>query len=121
VWTESEIQVTTDVHYGEAYNHMTKLNETLMLDYYEPPQTVEVTKRPVVIFIHGGAFHGGDKGADSMRQFCTKFAMLGYCCASINYRLTGDYWSPESQRAPMDAVEDTRAAVRYMRKIADEK
>jgi acetyl esterase/lipase len=66
---------------------------------------------PLVIFIHGGAFKVGDKGM-STSEFEPLLA-AGYAVASLNYRLSGEALFPA-------AVEDVKAAVRWLRANAAE-
>ena len=64
---------------------------------------------PVVAFIHGGGWSGGDKAS------CPTLPLLGrgYVAVSINYRLTG--------KAPWPAqIYDCKAAIRYLRAHAAE-
>jgi len=37
------------------------------------------------------------------KKLAEKLTMRGYAVFSINYRLTGEYWSVESQKAVHDA------------------
>ena len=69
--------------------------------------------------MHGGGFVGGDKRFDPLEDFSERLTMRGYAVFSISYRLTGDYWEWDSGRAVLDAVEDLRAAIRYVRKNAE--
>lgn len=39
---------------------------------------------------------------------------------SINYRLTGDYWDWTTEQMILDAAEDARAAVRWVRSVAED-
>jgi arylformamidase len=88
------------------------------LDIYEPSAECRVAgaKAPVVIWVHGGGYHRGDKSnqvADKMKLF----SGLGYIFISVNYRLTamGD---PDSAHYP-DHFRDVAAAVAWVRaKIA---
>ena len=63
---------------------------------------------PLIIWIHGGAFSGGDKaGCPALRM-----TEQGYAVASLNYRLSGE--------APFPAlIEDCKAAVRWLRAHAE--
>ena len=63
---------------------------------------------PLVIFVHGGGFAGGDKSMDV--EFGTVASVLaaGYAAASLNYRLSGEARFPA-------AVQDVKAAVRFLR------
>lgn len=76
-------------------------NRALLLDIYSP--TNKVANAPLIIWIHGGAWHGGSK-ENPPKQLLEK----GYFLASIDYRL--------STEAPFPAmVHDIKAAVRYLR------
>jgi acetyl esterase/lipase len=66
---------------------------------------------PLVIFIHGGAFKGGDKAMEGGNVAAVLEA--GYAAASLNYRLSGEALFPA-------AVQDVKAAVRFLRANADE-
>src|SRR5699024_3016391 len=57
-----------------------------MLDLYLP--VISGNKKiPVVIFVHGGGFSGGDKGKGNS-ILCSKIAKKGFAVISINYWLT---------------------------------
>lgn len=74
------------------------------LDLYKPRDLTG--KAPAIVFIHGGGWEGGDKRPMPLAQ---EAARRGYVAISINYRLSG--------QAPFPAaVEDCRAAVRWLRK-----
>jgi acetyl esterase/lipase len=61
---------------------------------------------PLVIFVHGGAFMGGDKSMEGGNVASVLAA--GYAAASLNYRLSGEALFPA-------AVQDVKAAVRFLR------
>ena len=103
---------TANVVYGSATNVRGVL-ETLAMDVYQP-QGDTLSARPLVIFIHGGGFVGGDKGTSQFVTLWQEFAKRGYVTASINYRLDTVMVS----RAIVNAMHDARAAVRYFRKNA---
>lgn len=67
--------------------------------------------RPLLVFIHGGGWTGGDKKqkAEAIKPYLDK----GISCASINYRLSG--------QAPLPApVHDAARAIQFIRsKAAD--
>jgi len=73
-----------------------------MLDLYLPADAK--TPLPVIVWIHGGAWRGGNKeGCPALR-----FLRQGYAAASINYRL--------SQEAVFPAqIEDCKGAIRWLR------
>ncbi|MFD1255423.1 alpha/beta hydrolase [Mucilaginibacter terrae] len=54
------------------------------LDLYLPAN-VSKNKFPVILFIHGGGFSGGDK--KGTEEICSKFSNSGYAVVSVNYRL----------------------------------
>ena len=76
------------------------------LDLYLPERTGPL---PLLVYVHGGAFRGGDKGDGPALEYLDE----GYALASINYRL--------SQHAVFPAqIEDCKAAVRWLRAHAGE-
>jgi acetyl esterase/lipase len=92
-----------------AYVPGPKIHPLQKLDLYVPDDPVEPLRgpRPLVVYIHGGAWRGGDK-----RDFpAMGLTARGYAVASVNYRLSAD--------APFPAqIEDCKAAVRFLRKNA---
>jgi acetyl esterase/lipase len=91
------VKVERDLAYGP---HKERNN----LDLYLPPEGK--APRPLVIWIHGGAWLGGSK--DGGPRPAEQLLRRGYAVASINYRL--------SQHAPFPAqIDDCKAAVRFLR------
>lgn len=81
-------------------------HERQKLDLYLPK---DGTNLPLIIHIHGGAFRAGSKEMGVPVEYLAQ----GYAVASINYRL--------SQHAVFPAqIEDCKAAVRWLRRHADE-
>ncbi|HPH20290.1 MAG TPA: alpha/beta hydrolase [Haliscomenobacter sp.] len=72
----------------------------LTLDIYLPPQT---TNAQLIIWVHGGAWHGGSK-ADPPKELLPK----GYALASIEYRLTTEAVFPAM-------IHDIKASIRFLR------
>ncbi len=66
---------------------------------------------PLVVFVHGGAFMMGDKSMDIAH--IADVLDAGYAAAGVNYRLSGEALFPA-------AVQDVKAAVRYLRANAEE-
>lgn len=80
-------------------------HERQKLDLYVPDTGENL---PLIIWIHGGAWRGGDKKNYIRREYLK----AGYAGASINYRL--------SQHAIFPAqIEDVKAAVRWLRANAE--
>jgi len=97
------VELLTDVTYGQV------ADRPLKLDLYKP---VKLDKKvPALIFIHGGAWKGGNK--DMYRPYAARYAERGYVVASISYRLSGEAPFPA-------AVQDAKCAVRWMRANAAE-
>jgi acetyl esterase/lipase len=68
---------------------------------------------PLVIFVHGGAFMGGDKSMDVEIGNVASVLAAGYAAASLNYRLSGEARFPA-------AAQDVKAAVRFLRANASQ-
>jgi dipeptidyl aminopeptidase/acylaminoacyl peptidase len=109
----------TDITYGANINWLGQ-NEDLKLDVYLPPTRTEGAKYPLLVWIHGGGFLTGDKATSD--KFCSQFAEEGFVVSSINYRIgwtksgtnpcDGD--TTEAKEAYYRAVQDARAAIRYL-------
>ena len=73
------------------------------------PLTKSDKPLPLVIFVHGGGWKGGDKGSAPVREFIE----AGFAVASLNYRL--------SQHAIFPAqINDCKTAVKWLRTNADQ-
>ena len=90
------IKVLRDLEYARAGE------KSLLLDLYLP----EKSRRPMplIIWIHGGAWAGGNKADCPARRMSER----GYAVASINYRLSSEAIFPAQ-------IEDCKAAVRWLR------
>lgn len=85
-------------------------SEAQKLDLYLP-ETGE-GHFPLVVFIHGGAWFGGDK-ADGQEAAWVTLRSQGYAVASINYRL--------GKEAPHPAgILDCKTAIRYLKANAEQ-
>ena len=62
--------------------------------------------RPLLVWIHGGAFSGGDKAENE--QIWGELMERGFAVATINYRLSGDAKWPAQ-------IADCKAALRFLR------
>jgi predicted esterase len=110
---------TSDLQYGSAVPQGATTPIPLKLDLYQPSGDT-VTKRPAVVWIHGGGFCCGDKSGGPSADLAQKFAKLGYVTVSINYRLisngcTGGNITSACYQAAIDAQHDAQAAVRFLR------
>jgi acetyl esterase/lipase len=86
-------------------------HERQKLDLYLPKAAranEDATKRPLIVWVHGGAWLGGSKD----RCRAVLFVRQGYAVASINYRLSQDAIFPAQ-------IQDCKAAIRWLRAHAD--
>ena len=122
---------TLNVTYGTALN-FNGSTDNLTMDIYTPicDDINHISRKPLLIWIHGGAFLAGDK--NEMTNLCKQFAKRGYVTATINYRLgfiPDDLaWncnypnyscvfatdSAEWYRSYYRAVQDGKGALRYL-------
>jgi len=115
--------VKSNIQYGEAPNPygILRVPERLFMDVHFPPDSDTRKERPVMVWIHGGSYLGGDKG-DDQAVFNTLVAR-GYVVASINYRMVrtiAGIIHLETVKPAVVGVEDARAAVRMLRMNATE-
>lgn len=106
---------TSDIIYGTATNSDGS-TATLTLDLYQP--TGDTGKsRAAIIFVHGGAFTGGDKDQGSNAElFAKSYALRGYVTASINYRLqTKNNKGYVAINDQLKTTYDAKAAIRWLR------
>lgn len=86
----------------------------LSLDIYTP-QRDSYTRRPLIVFVHGGAFLLGDKGDMLGRIIGESYARRGYVVASINYRLGCSFLGLSAiKRSIYRSVQDLRRATAYL-------
>lgn len=122
---------TLNVPYGTSVTFNGSI-DTLAMDIYKPicDDVNHVSRKPLLIWIHGGAFLAGDK--NEMTNLCKQFAKRGYVTATINYRLgfipDDVAWncnypnyscvfatdSPEWYRSYYRAIQDGKGALRYL-------
>ncbi len=84
------------------------------IDIYAPAAECRTDggKAPVVMWVHGGGYHNGDK-ANQVADKVKVFSGLGYIFISANYRLT-EAGNPDSAHYP-DHYRDVAAAVAWVR------
>jgi acetyl esterase/lipase len=78
----------------------------LKLDLYFPEQMDD--RWPVAVYIHGGAWQGGDKSGGAGYREVPDLVEHGYLVVSVNYRLAPQYRFPAM-------IEDVKCAIRYLR------
>ncbi len=123
------VQVVADLSYGTAISYNFDTTD-LLLDFYEPYGDTS-SLRPLIVWIHGGGFYAGNKGAGEIVGLCDSFARKGFVTASISYRL--GFWGAndailtakrqppycfdnrEIVRAIYRAAQDAKGAIRYLK------
>jgi acetyl esterase/lipase len=93
------VEMKKEVVYGKGGGR------DLKLDLFLPRENAG-TPRPGIVFVHGGAWQGGNRGAFARQA--AYLAGKGYVGACIEYRLSGEATFPA-------AIEDCKAAVRWLR------
>lgn len=97
---------------GTAYMEVpySNVSPSDYVDIYVPDG---VENPPLYVVIHGGGFIAGNAASRQSQWMYRYFRDHGFACASVNYRL--------AQEAPFPAaVEDCKAAIRFLRAHADE-
>lgn len=129
-----QVKKTENVVYGNAYGYWSELEGAeaevtkiitdgfvhsfqhddieLEMDIYQPVGLNG--PKPLIMFIHGGAFYIGCKNEPAYIDFCEHFASMGYVTASINYRLGFHLGKGDIERAAYMALQDAHAAMRYL-------
>ena len=110
-----EYDSVMNVKFGANVTASTSTPQDLLLDIYLPKNDT-LNKRPVIFFTHGGSFLFGSKSDGDVVYLCREFAKKGYVCISQDYR-TGmeSFDATSAARAVWRAMQDGKAAVRYMK------
>lgn len=82
------------------------------LDVYAPAATCPGRAWPVIVWVHGGGFQGGDK-RDDISEKARWATARGWMLVSVNYRLI-KVGRPESAKFP-DYFDDVAASVAWVR------
>ncbi|GAB5557111.1 MAG: hypothetical protein SchgKO_13240 [Schleiferiaceae bacterium] len=106
------VDVTT-VTYSDTF--------ALDMDIYQPVGD-NANNRRVIVLAHGGSFYSGTKENPTIVYLAEEFAKMGYVSVSIDYRKEGSIAnlldSTNAVGAVSRAVNDGKAAIRYLRKSA---
>lgn len=87
-------------------------SESQKMDIYLPENIDESEPVPVVVYVHGGGFMMGDKTTGVISSVLEGLEK-GYAVVSVNYRMSGEAAFPA-------AIQDVKAAIRYLRANASE-
>jgi acetyl esterase/lipase len=77
------------------------------------PENIGDDPRPALIFVHGGGWRNGDKRIRNFFMPCIDYALKGYVCVTVNYRLFGEADGID------DCIADVKCAVRWLRANAE--
>jgi arylsulfatase A len=105
LWGYPAPRIAFDLVYAEYGQRQLKL------DVYQPPKSDQPGVVPGIIVVRGGAWRAGDK--EFFGYIAGRLAMDGFVAASIEYRTSDEAKFPA-------AVQDVKAAVRWMRAHAVE-
>ncbi|MFL5732078.1 MAG: alpha/beta hydrolase fold domain-containing protein [Chloroflexia bacterium] len=94
-------------HVESDVTYCTADGVALKMDIYSPPVLGQAPS-PAALFVHGGAWSGGDKADGEGTPETVELVGRGYVVASVNYRLAPRYVFPAQ-------IEDVKCAVRYLR------
>jgi acetyl esterase/lipase len=111
---------TTSYEFGQNTTY-TGANQKLNLDLYTPNGDT-FKNRPCVVFCFGGAFVQGTRTSPELVFFARTLAQRGFVCASIDYRLddTANMRIKGENGAVIRAVQDAKAAIRYLKSKSSE-
>lgn len=119
----SMVQKDSNLVYAVARQYAGVM-DSLKLDVYYPDTLADaLKKRPLIVFVHGGAFYGG--GRFDMNYHCLEMARRGFVTATITYRLgwncptmplfcTDQCIASGFRSAQYRATQDARAALRFL-------
>ncbi len=93
------IEVQRDVEYGKGGDRPLKM-------HILRPKKLPADPMPVLVWIHGGGWRGGDKNGGLGKL--APYAERGYFCATIEYRLSKEAVFPAQ-------IEDCKCAIRFLR------
>jgi acetyl esterase/lipase len=98
------VKVVRDVEYGRGGGRGLRL-------HLVQPADISNTPRPLIVWVHGGAWMAGSK-EEGVRRLAP-YVRRGYVGATIEYRLSGEAIFPAQ-------IEDCKAAIRFLRANAAE-
>ncbi|HZY39982.1 MAG TPA: alpha/beta hydrolase [Mucilaginibacter sp.] len=113
-----DVRIDKDLSYNVRATE--KKNKAYLFDLFQPENDNE-TRRPLIIWMHGGGFKYGSKSAKNIQLWCKTFAQRGYVCVAVNYHLSKNnpvFNFDEFLKASYYAVQDLRMAVEYFKKNA---
>lgn len=102
---QSVADLSPNIHYCNDKN------PSRVLDLYRP-KLASSGKRPLIVYVHGGAWRWGDKRNKLIKNYGPRFIEKGFVVASLNYRLN-------SKNPYPDQNDDVACALAYLTSNAD--
>lgn len=102
---EKRFAETVEFRFDQPYAGNT--NPKQMVDVYLPKQRVDERPLPVVVYIHGGGWSGGDRKG-YVAQAASLVSTGKYAAVAVGYRLSGEAKWPSQ-------IHDCKAAIRWIR------
>ena len=112
-WSEIPKETSTIDKISQIGNAIIPTPMDLHLDVYRPKDDT-LQKRPLIMFIQGGAFYFGAKDDKAPSLWCQHFASQGYVAVSIDYRIGYLPTKAYIGRAAYRALQDAHAAMRFL-------
>lgn len=114
----ADVTTTANLAYGSSTPFGAGTPVPLRLDLFEPAGDT-ASFRPVVVLVHGGGFISGNRNDANLVELARRLARRGFVTASISYRLrTEAQVAADPVGTIRDAVDDAKAAVRWLRSQA---
>lgn len=112
------VTTTANLAYGSSTPSGAGAPATLRLDLFEPAGDT-ASNRPLVVLVHGGGFISGNRNDANLVELARRLARRGFVTASISYRLRSEIQAISDPVGTIrDAVDDAKAAVRWLRSQA---
>jgi acetyl esterase/lipase len=114
-----QVSRTNNIQYGAAIPNGGTATAPLRLDWYQPLGDT-MARRPVVFAFYGGSFIGGSTSASDIVAWCDSLTARGYVAIAVGYRVGFNLFQQGAVvRAGYRALQDGRAAIRYVKEFAD--
>jgi acetyl esterase/lipase len=87
--------------------------DSLFADIYYPENFTQGKKKPAIVFFFGGGWVGGDR--NHFQRQSRYLASKGMIAITVDYRIKSEH-----NTSPIEAMEDAKSAMRWVKKNANE-